>query len=96
MPSRYRVFDRMAPRRAVDGDLGQLAEQIKAEVVAATPRDTGAMAAAWTVERGEFPAVRLIRNDTEYARYVEYGTQNMRADPALGRTLARYRNQGRR
>jgi hypothetical protein len=80
----------------VDSDVGQLAEQIMAEVVAATPRDTGDLAAGWHIERGEFPAVRLIKNDVPYARYVEYGTQHMRADPALGRTLARYRNRGRR
>jgi hypothetical protein len=38
-----------------------------------------------------YDAVRLVVNDVPYARYVEYGTVNMAAEPMLGPAVARAR-----
>lgn len=91
--TRYKVTDPLAPRKAVDEDIGQLAEQLRGQVAERTPVATGRLRAGWRVERGHNHAVRLLVNDVPYARYVEYGTSDRPADPALGQTLAGYRGR---
>jgi hypothetical protein len=89
---RYTVLDRRAPRRAADAGLARIAAQVAADAASATPVDTGRLRRAWRVQRA-VPGVRLVRNDTPYGRFVEYGTRRRRASAPLGRTVARWRNR---
>jgi len=91
----YRILDARAPYKAVDRGIAAIAERLRAEVAARTPRDTGTMAGNWqvTTVRG-MKGIRAVRNPTEYARFVEYGTRHMRARPEFGRAIARWRNRG--
>jgi HK97 gp10 family phage protein len=87
----FTVTNHEAPRLAVQHDIRDLAEQIAAEAAADTPIETGRLAAGYHVEQGDDPATSIITNDVPYARFVEYGTKYMPAQPALGRAVARHR-----
>lgn len=85
----YRVIDRTAPRKAADPGIGDIADAICQQAAATTPHgDTGDLARGWHVIEGRETAVRLVVNDVPYARYVEYGTVNMAAEPMLGPAVA--------
>jgi|SRR5262252_10012591 len=90
--TRYQVTHPSAPRQAADPLIGDLAEHILAEVKAATPHGpTGDLAAGWELAKGRAPAVRVLSNPVPYTAFVEFGTKDMAAEPALGPVLARYR-----
>jgi bacteriophage HK97-gp10 putative tail-component len=92
MPATYKVINPGALRMAADPLIGYVAERIKDEVTAATPKGpTGDLAASWAIETGKAPAVRIIHNPEPYAAFVEYGTRNMHAEPFLGPVIARWR-----
>ena len=92
----FKVTNPRLPRQVADPGVGRIAGRVAAEIVAQTPVDTGRLAAGWRVVPGRVPGVRLLVNDTPYAKYVEYGTRNRPATPAAGRVLARYRSAGAR
>jgi hypothetical protein len=83
-----------APYVAADPGIGRIAEEVAAQAQAATPVRTGTLAAGWRVAEGDRPAVRLVTNDVLYAKFVEYGTRDMSAEPMIGPVLARFRGGG--
>jgi hypothetical protein len=87
----FRVTDPGAPRRVVDPAIGDITDKLAEDVRARTPVQTGRLQEGWTVERGPAEATRLLVNPVPYARYVEYGTKNMRAEPMLGAAIAEAR-----
>lgn len=93
--SEFRVTDPRAPREAVAEDIRRDAEQLAADASSRTPVITGRMAGAYHVEQGDDPATQIVTNDVYYARFVEYGTRNMRAEAPLGRAAAAARARGR-
>jgi hypothetical protein len=90
----FTVWQRQAIRQLVDPGIGDIAAQIARQTAAESPRDTGLYARSWTVTKGRFPAVRFVSNPVPYGRFVEFGTKHRRANPAFGRTIARWRNRG--
>lgn len=86
-----RVTDRTAPRRAADPGIRSIAEGLRDDAAAGSPRLTGRLAASWRVTPGRVPGAYLLTNDAEYARFVEYGTRNRPASAMLGRAVARRR-----
>jgi hypothetical protein len=96
-PVRYFVTDPRAPRKVIDADIQKLAEEIARFLRVVTPRGaTGTLERGWYVTTDKVPpgwGVRVVRNDTPYAKYVEYGTSHNRAQPVLGRTIASYRRR---
>lgn len=87
----FRVTSKMAARRAAAPIVRQIALQLRADAAAATPRDSGILAANWQLLPGDDPGTWFVQNPTPYARYVEYGTKHRNADPFFGRVIARYR-----
>lgn len=88
----FRITDRKAPRREVDRYVRTLANSIMSDARSATPVRTGQLRNAWrTVRSGEFARYRVL-NDTEYARFVEYGTRHMAPAAMLGQAVARHRS----
>ena len=84
----FTVTDPQAPRRAVAQNIAEIAGQIAATAAANTPQRTGRMARSWRTVPGRDLATTLVVNDTDYARFVEYGTRHMRAAAPLGRAMA--------
>jgi len=90
--ARYHVKNWRAPRMAADPLIRALAERLAADIQARTPRGpTGDLLASWSVSKGRVTAAYLIRNDDPAAKYVEYGTKNMAAEPMAGPVIAEYR-----
>jgi len=90
--ARYHVKNWRAPRMAADPLIRALAERIAAEITARTPHGpTGDLSASWTVSKGRVTAAYLIANSDPAAKYVEYGTKNMAAEPMAGPVIAEYR-----
>ena len=87
----FKVVDPGEPRRVADRPIGDIAERICDRARARTPVITGRLRAGWRVEHGREQAVRIIVNDVPYARFVEYGTKNMPAEPMLGPVVAEAR-----
>lgn len=90
MPSTVTIFDRRAPYRLADPQVRDIAERLRADIAAATPRRSGRLAAGWAVTRVR-DAHYWVLNPVPYGRFVEYGTRTAPARPAAGRTLASYR-----
>ena len=90
----FKVTDREAPYRAVDPGIEDKARAIAAEAAARSPRETGTLAAGWTVQPGRETAARVVANAVPYARFVEYGTRYRPATPMLGPALAAHRAGG--
>lgn len=89
----YKVTNAAARRLAVAPDIARIAEQVRAAAMAGTPRGpTLDLYGGWLLAQGREPATTLIVNDTPYARYVEYGTRNLRAAAMLGRAMASARS----
>jgi hypothetical protein len=86
----YKVIAPGAPRKAADAGIGQVAEQLRAAAVLATPRKTGLLARSWYIQTGYVPAIRFVKNPVPYARFVEYGSKRRRANPFFGRTIAQF------
>jgi cytidylate kinase len=84
----FTVTDPQAPRRAVAQNVAEIAAQVAVSAAANTPQRTGRMARSWRTVPGRDPGTALVVNDTEYARFVEYGTRHMRAAAPLGRATA--------
>lgn len=90
----YKVINKGAIRLAADPLIGEVAQAILDEVMAATPKGpTGDLASHWAIEVGRVPGVRIISNPEPYAAFVEYGTRNMPAEPMLGPVVARWRHR---
>lgn len=90
--STFRVIDHLAPRRAVDPNIHEIAQRIADDASSNAPRLTGRLAESYHVVRGKAPAIYLVDTDVEYARYVEFGTRFMKARAPMGRALARARH----
>jgi hypothetical protein len=88
---RYTVLHPEAPRLVADPNVGEITHQLRDEVASRTPVETGTLQAGWQVKHGEAVGVYLLFNDVDYARYVEYGTSKMAAEPMLGPVLAEAR-----
>ena len=88
---KFTVINPLAPREAVDPAIDEVANHMRDEVASRTPVDTGTLQAGWQVQAGRVPGVRLVYNDVSYARYVEYGTSRMAAEPMLGPVVAEMR-----
>ena len=85
--STYRVINRGAPRAAAQRGIEQIANRIRDDLVANTPRDTGRLAAGWRVQPGRAPAVYLVVNSVPYARPREFNGR-----PYMGPVIARWRS----
>ena len=85
--SSYRVLDNKAPDRASDPHVSQLADNIQKGIQALTPVRTGHLKAGWYKTKEKDAHYRL-HNDVPYAKFVEYGTVNMPAQPSIGRVVA--------
>jgi len=88
--STFRVVNREAPRMAVDPNMRAMAEKIRDDAAALSPRLTGRLAGSWTVEKVH-DASYTVSTDVPYAPYVEYGTRFMRGAHMLGRAKAKAR-----
>lgn len=88
----YTVHNPEAPRLAVDAQIESIARQLLAATVAATPRDTGRLAAGWRIEKIR-PAKFRVYNDVPYGRYVEYGTRRKAPVAFFGRAIFTYRSR---
>jgi HK97 gp10 family phage protein len=86
----FRVLRPEAPRRAADPGIGDIADRVKDDVVARTPVLTGNLAAGWQVTKNHEGA-RVVSNPVPYAKYVEFGTRYMPAEPMIGPVLASHR-----
>jgi hypothetical protein len=84
----FTVTNPQAPRLAVSRNIADIAGQVAASAASNTPQRTGRMARSWRTVPGREPGTTLVVNDTEYARFVEYGTRHMRAAAPLGRAMA--------
>jgi HK97 gp10 family phage protein len=80
-----------APAIAADPGIGAVAARIADDARSRTPVETGRLAAGWQVVQAGRPGERDVINAVPYARFVEYGTKNMPAEPMLGPAAARYR-----
>ena len=87
----FKVTDPGAPRRVVDRGIGDIADRVCDDVRQRTPVLTGELAAGWKVDHGEREGERTVTNEVPYARYVEFGTKNMQAEPMIGPVLAEAR-----
>ena len=85
------VTDPGAPRRVADRGVGEIADRVCEDVRARTPVETGTLQASWRVDETGRDGERTVTTDVEYARFVEYGTRNMAAEPMLGPVLAESR-----
>lgn len=92
MPTEFRVLDPRAPREVTDRDIQRIANAIRDEVTARTPRRTGRLAAGWQVSRVR-PGTWRVSNEVPYGRFVEYGTRHQPARPFLGPVIARWRHR---
>ena len=84
----FRVTDAQAPRRAADPGIELIAGRVCEAVRERTPVQTGRLQAGWKVVRTGEQGERAVENDVPYARFVEYGTVNMAAEPMIGPVLA--------
>jgi len=91
--STFRVLDRLAPRKAVDENIREAAQKVADDASSNAPRLTGRLAGSYHVVKGRVPAVYLVDTEVEYARYVEFGTRNMKARAPMGRALAAQRRR---
>jgi HK97 gp10 family phage protein len=83
----YRVLHPEAPRKVCDADIADVANRIKLEAQTRTPHDTGELADGYVVTKlGD--SHYEVSNDVPYARFVEYGTVDMPAEPAFGQAIA--------
>ena len=87
----FKVTDPGAPRRVADRGIGDIADRVCDDVRQRTPVLTGELAAGWQVSETGRQGERTVTNAVEYARYVEYGTVNMPAEPMIGPVLAEAR-----
>jgi bacteriophage HK97-gp10 putative tail-component len=92
MASTFRVTHPEAPRRAVDPNMRDKAEQVASDASELTPVLTGQLAASWTVEKAAEASYR-VSTSVAYARYVEYGTRFMHGAAMMGRALAKARHE---
>jgi hypothetical protein len=88
----FTIYNRRAPRMAVDRNLADTAAAVMRDAVAATPRDTGELAGGWTTVRVKDGTYR-VQNPVPHGRYVEYGTRRRPANPFFGRVIARWRSR---
>jgi len=88
---RFTVTNPQAPVREADPGIRAITEDIRRDVQARTPVITGRLQAGWRVEKGDREGSWVLVNPVYYARYVEYGTVNMAAEPMVGPVLAAYR-----
>jgi len=86
--SYFKVTDPGAPRRAVDRGIGEISDQVADDLRGRTPVETGRLREGWQVGRGDRDGEREVTNDVPYARYVEFGTIHMAAEPMIGPVLA--------
>jgi hypothetical protein len=86
---RFEVIDPLAPRKACGQNVADIADRVRSQAAANTPRDTGLMASSWQTRPGySDPATTVVINTAPHARYVEYGTRHMPARAPLGRAAA--------
>jgi|SRR5215469_208009 len=89
--AKFTVTDPGAPTREADRGIKDITDSIRDEVAARTPVETGRLQAGWRVEHGDREGSWLLVNGVPYARFVEYGTVNMAAEPMVGPVLAHWR-----
>jgi HK97 gp10 family phage protein len=77
------VLDRRQPYQVSDPVTAQVANTVVAAARAHTPHRTGRLASGWHVQQRR-TADYAVTNSVPYARFVEYGTKDMRAEPMLG------------
>jgi hypothetical protein len=88
--SSFTVTDVQALYDAVNPIARDVAELLRTNTEAGTPRDTGTLAAGWHVvdrPKGRY----VVTNDVPYARFVEYGTKDQPPVAMLGRATAQIR-----
>lgn len=90
MSASYRVSNPEAPKRVADPHIAERAHRVMSIAVSESPRETGELADGYRVERLGDSHYAVV-NDVPYARFVEYGTTDMRAEPAFGRAIAEVR-----
>jgi hypothetical protein len=89
--SAFRVTDPGAPRRVADRGVGDMAQAVCEDVKSRTPVITGTLRDGWVTAHGPEEGTWEVTNSVPYARFVEYGTVNMAAEPMLGPVLAEAR-----
>lgn len=83
----YRILNPDAPRKVCDADIADVANRVMLEAQARTPYRTGELADGYHVTKIEDSRYE-ISNDVPYARFVEFGTVDMPAEPAFGQAIA--------
>jgi HK97 gp10 family phage protein len=87
----FRVTDPGAIRREADRGIGDVAGRVADDLRQRTPVRTGTLQAGWQVGPGDIDGQRTVTNAVPYARFVEFGTVNMAAEPMIGPVLAEAR-----
>lgn len=91
----FEIYAPGAPRVVLDKTIQEIAEGMQRDIINATPRRTGRLAAGWKLSR--HPRYKrasfYVTNDVPYARFVEYGTRRRPAAAMSGRVLATYRRR---
>lgn len=88
----FRIDNRHAPYRVMDGAIRDIADSLAKDTAAKTPRVTGTLAAGWGIEKVMDARWRVV-NRVYYGRFVEFGTRDDIAQPVFGRELAVYRQR---
>ncbi len=88
----YKVLDSHAPRRATDADIANAAMDLWTDIGNRTPVDTGTLLRGWQVVKVKDSLYHVV-NEVYYARFVEFGTSDSRAVPAVGQALASARRR---
>lgn len=87
----YKVTNRGALGEALNPLVGQAANDIASQAGGGSPSGpTGRLRGGWQVV-GPVRGGALVKNDTDYGRYQEYGTRHVRAQAMMGRAVARAR-----
>jgi hypothetical protein len=93
------ITDPLAPRKASDKDIANVAAELWQDVCNRTPVDTGTLLSGWKIRKIR-DGLYHVYNDVYYAKFVEFGTNDTRAVPAMGKSLvgvrAKYQHRRRK
>jgi hypothetical protein len=80
------ITDPLAPRKASDKDIANVASELWQDVISRTPVDTGNLIGGWKIRKIR-DGLYHVYNDVDYAKFVEFGTNDTDAVPAMGKSL---------
>jgi HK97 gp10 family phage protein len=82
----FRILNPDAPRQVCDADIADVANRLLLEAQNRSPYDSGTLSDGYKVEKLA-DAVYRVYNEVYYARFVEFGTKDMPAQPAFGQAI---------